>query len=481
MNPEPKKEIRVRFAPSPTGPFSIGNARTALFNWLYVCHNDGKFLLRIEDTDKKRSREEYKEQILESLKWLGIEWSEKIEYQSKRLDIYKKYLKKLLAEDKIFYCFCSEEELEADRQAKLSQGLPPGYSGRCRNLSESEVKRRINKGDNWVLRFKMPNIEIEFQDLIRSKVSFKGELIGDFVVAKDFESPLYNFAVVVDDYDMKVTHVIRGEDHISNTPRQIALQEALGFEKPKYAHLPLILEPGGKKLSKRYLKKSFLDYKAEGYVPEAMINFITLLGWHPEKDREVITIEEAIEEFTLSRVQKSGAVLNENKLDWYNSYYIRNMPIKKLINYLKDFIPKDWIKNEAFLEKVVEVERERMRNLADFKNLADFFFKLPEYQADLLIWKDKREVSVESLKRVLKFLESLSEEEFVREKIEPFFLKLAEENGGKGEVFWPFRVALSGKKASPGGLEILSVLGKWESLERIRKAIEKAEGLKMLD
>jgi len=362
----------------------------------------------------------------------------------------------------------------------MSQGLAPTYSGRCRNLSDQEVEKRVEEGEDWVIRFRMPDSEIEFKDLVRDKVSFKGELIGDFVIAKDFSSPLYNFAVVIDDNEMKITHVIRGEDHISNTPRQIAIQEALDFERPKYAHLPLILGPGGKKLSKRHMEKSLLDYRLAGYVPEAMINFMALLGWHPEKDREVVSVEEAVEEFSLKGVQKGGAVLNEDKLDWYNTHYIKNMTVDKLIGYLEGFIPDEWAE-EKILKKALEVERERMKTLNDFREMADFFFELPEYSPELLIWKNNWEASVESLKSVLEFLENLPDDKFGRKEIESFLLKLSEENGGKGEVFWPFRVALSGKKASPGGLEIIEVLGRKETLRRIKRAVEKAESLEMLD
>jgi len=481
MTSNSKKEVRVRFAPSPTGPFSIGNARTALFNWLYARHRKGKFLLRIEDTDEKRSKKEYEELILDGLNWLDFDWDEEVVHQSERKEIYKKYLKKLVDEGKAFRCFCSEEELEADKEAKLSQGLPPTYSGRCRNLSDEEVKKRIKDGEDYVIRFRMPGAKISFRDLVRGKVEFNGELIGDFIIAKDFENPLYNFAVVVDDEAMDVSHVIRGEDHISNTPKQIAIQKALGFNEVKYAHLPLILAPGGKKLSKRDLKKSLMDYKSEGYIPEAMFNFLALMGWHPKEDRELVSREEAIDEFSLKRVQKSGAGYDETKLEWYNSHYIQNLPAEKIVSYLSDFIPSTWGDKPKLLKKAVEAEQERMKRLTDFKELADFFFELPDYNADMLIWKENRAESMKSLKKVYNFVKNLNEDEFNKEKVEKFLLDLSDEFGGKGEVFWPFRVALSGKKASPGGLDILEVLGKDESERSLKKAVEKSEGLHMLD
>ncbi len=480
MNPEPKK-VRVRFAPSPTGPFSIGNARTALFNWLYARHHAGKFLVRIEDTDRERSKKEYEKQIFESLEWLGLHWDEEPVYQSERIGIYRKYLEKLLEEGHAFYCFCTEEELEADRQAKISQGLSPTYSGRCRNLSENQVKERFDRGEKWVIRFKMPDEEIEFNDLVRGKISFKGSHVGDFVIAKDFDSPLYNFAVVVDDYEMEVTHVIRGEDHISNTPKQIAIMEALGIPPLKYAHLPLILGPDGEKLSKRHLDKSFLDYRSEGYLPEAMANFLALMGWHPEKDREVVSLKEAIEEFDVKRIQKSGAVYSEDKLDWYNAHCIREMPAEELADYLEDFIPPAWLEDREFLKRVVDLEKERMKKLIDFEGLADFFFELPDYKTETLVWKDNWSESLGNLRKIYEHVEGLSEKDFNRENLEKYLLNLSEESGGKGEVYWPFRVALSGKKASPGGLEIARVLGREETERRLRLAVQNAEGLYMLD
>jgi glutamyl-tRNA synthetase len=481
MNPDPKKDVRVRFAPSPTGPFSIGNARTALFNWLYTRHHEGKFLVRIEDTDKKRSKKEYEKEMFKSLEWLGLNWDEEPVYQSQRTDVYRKYLEKLIEEGNAFYCFCSEEELEADRQAKISQGLPPTYSGRCRNLGKDEVKKRLERGDKWTIRFKMPDSEIEFNDLVRGRVSFKGSLIGDFVIAKDFDSPLYNFVVVIDDNEMNITHVIRGEDHISNTPKQIAIMQSLGFTPPKYIHLPLILGPGGEKLSKRHLGKSFLEFGTEGYLPEAMANFLLLMGWHPEEDREVVTMEEAIKEFDVKKIQKSGAVYSEDKLLWYNSKYIQSIKLGKLVEYLSDFVPPEWLDNKEFFERVVSVERERIKKLTDFRETADLFFEMPNYEADMLVWKDKRSESLGNLKKIHEYVESLSEDTFDQENLEKYLLDLSRESGGKGEVFWPFRVAMSGKKASPGGLEIAEVIGFRKTKERLKLAVDKADSLYMLD
>ncbi|MEX1014272.1 MAG: glutamate--tRNA ligase [Candidatus Paceibacterota bacterium] len=471
-----KEKVRVRFAPSPTGPLTLGNARTALFNWLYAKHNNGEFLIRIEDTDKKRSEKKFEEDILEGLKWLSLNWDSKIERQSERTEIYKKYLEKLIEEEHAYYCFCSPKKLEEEREAQLSQGLAPKYPGTCKKIGKAEAKERVNTGEKSVIRFKMPRGIISFTDIIRGKVKFDSSLIGDFVIAKDLESPLYNFAVVIDDNDMNITHVIRGEDHISNTPRQIAVQKILELKEPTYAHLPLILAPGGKKLSKRHMqKKSIIEYKEDGYLMEAMFNFLALLGWHPKEDREVINMEETIKEFTLKRVQKSGGIMNEEKLNWYNSYYIKNTDTDKLVENIKPFISKEWSREEGKLKKVLEIEKERMKSLKDFKNNAKIFFEEIDYEQDLLIWKNKSKESYESLLKIFEFIHELNEEKFNSKNIEKFLLKLSDEVGGKGEVYHPFRVALSGAASSPGALEMISVLGKEQTEKRLSSAIEKLE------
>ena len=330
---------RVRIAPSPTGWLHIGTARTALFNFLFARKNGGKFILRIEDTDKERSKKEYEENILEGLKWLNLYWDEGPDIggpygpyrQSERIEIYKEYLLKLLKEEKAYYCFCSPEEIEAQKKDMALRGLTPIYSGKCRNLSKREAEEKIKRGENYVIRIKMPQKKIKFKDLIRGEIEFDLSLIGDIVIAKSLEEPLYNFTVVVDDYLMKITHVIRGDDHISNTPKQLVLQEMLGFERPFYAHLPMILGPDRSKLSKRHGEMALTEYKKLGYLKEAMINFLALLGWHPSSDEEIFSLEELIERFSLERVQKSGAVFNHLKLDWFNSFYLKKIPFEELM------------------------------------------------------------------------------------------------------------------------------------------------------
>ncbi len=463
--------VRVRFAPSPTGPFSLGNARTALFNWLFARHDGGQFLLRIEDTDKERSKKEYEKILLDGLKWLGLDWDEEPWRQSERLAVYKKYLGKLLENGQAYYCFCTPEELEAERQALLSQGLPPKYGGRCRTIPPAEAKERMKK-QPAVIRFKMPEKEAAFTDLVRGRVSFDLGLIGDVVIAKDLNSPLYNFAVVVDDYEMAITHVIRGEDHLSNTPKQIAIAEALGIEPPHYAHLPLILGPDHKKLSKRFLETSLLDYRDQGYLKEAFLNFMALMGWHPEEDREVVSVEEMINEFSFKRVSKAGAVFNPTKLEWLNAEYLKKLSPETLAEAAAPFLPEKWRQDKVFLAKVLGVEKERARLLTDFKNLAGFFFELPEYEAQKLIWRDTPAAAIlDNLRFVLDVLAKVPPGDG-KDVIENYLMTVAEKRG-RGEVLWPLRVALSGLDASPGPAEIIAVLGPEESTRRINVAIEK--------
>lgn len=467
--PPKEKKIKLRFAPSPTGPLNIGGVRTALFNWLFAKHEGGSFVLRIEDTDTQRSELRYEEDIKKSLSWLGLSWDE-LYRQSERLERYKCYLEVLLEKKYAYYCFCSEKDLEDEYEAQLSQGIPPTYSGRCLSLSEKEVKDRLQK-ERAVIRFKMPEREVSFHDLIRGKVIFNTRLIGDVIIAKGLHEPLYNFANVVDDFEMGITHVVRGEEHISNTPRQIMFQQALGFSPLTYAHLPLILGPNKKKLSKRDLAKSIGDYKAEGYIPEAMINFLVLLGWHPKKDREVLSIGEMIEEFGFERVQKAGGIFNPEKLDWLNAHYLRSKNTDELAEMLTSFIPKEWTNDAGRLKKVIEIQKDRMKRLGEFVSLSDIFFELPEYEKILLVWKKSDEPTTrENLLRTENILSLLSD--FSREHIERALLGLIEERG-RGDILWPLRASLSGKSASPGPFELAELLGKEESLRRISIAIKK--------
>lgn len=486
---KPKKQLsllaspRVRFAPAPTGYLHVGGARTILFNWLFARKHGGSFVLRIEDTDPERSRPEFEKAILEDIRWLGLDWDEGPdiggEYgpyrQSERTEIYRRYLEKLLEEGKAYRCFCREEDLEAERQEMISRGVAPKYSGRCRSLTHAQIEAYIKEGRSSIIRIKMPERKVMFNDLVHGKIEFDMALVGDISIARNENSPLFNFAVVVDDYEMKITHVIRGDEHISNVPKQIILQEALGFNQPHYAHIPLLLAPDRSKLSKRHGTAPVKDYRELGYLPESMLNFLALLGWHPVGDEEIFSKEELIQEFSLERVQKGGAIFNQKRMDWLNGYYLKTKPAKELADQAKDFLVKSGMIKESanlpagYLEAIVELEKERIAKLSDLSELTDFFFEKPKFDPALLVWKEMSLNDVlASLEKIEEALSKIEEGGFTKEKIDtalaPFY------DRDKGEILWPFRVALTGRRASPGPFEVAEILGKGEALARVRYA-----------
>lgn len=480
-------DIRTRMAPSPTGPFHIGSARTTLFNYLYARKHGGTFILRVEDTDKERSKKEFEDDLVDGLHWLGIGWDE-FAKQSDRTALYRANLEKLLASGDAYYCYCTKEELEAQRQAMLASGMQWKYNGHCRIYANTAKGATVQPTDRkpQVVRFKVPEIKVEFKDVIRGKVEFDAALFGDQVIAKDLDSPLYNFAVIVDDEDMKISHVIRGEDHIGNTPKQILMIRALGFSEPIYAHIPLILNPDRSKMSKRAGDTALSEFRAKGYLPEAIVNFIALLGWHPHDEREVFLLEELVGEFELERVQKSGAVFNQDKLDWLNREHMKKYSDAELAAMAKPFIEKKYPTGlfedgsagvpthaEDFIKRLVAVERGRANTLSDFAELGAFFFKLPDYEPKLLIWKESPMGDVVKILEELRAaLANVDEKDFVRE---PLLVKITEMIGdrNRGLVLWPLRVALSGQQSSPDPIDIAEVLGKTESLTRIEIAIKK--------
>jgi len=495
--------VRVRFAPSPTGYFHVGSARTALFNYLFSRVMRGEMILRIEDTDKERSKPEYEEDIVESLKWLGIEYGQMYR-QSERTDIYRKYIEQLLDKGFAYYCFCTPEELEAKRQYQLSEGLAPTYDGRCAKLSEKATKEKAEKGESCIIRFKMPHKKVVFNDLVRGKIEFDTGLIGDVSIAKGLDTPLYNLSVVVDDYEMKISHVIRGEDLMPNTPKQIMIAEALGIKIPQYAHLPLILGSDKSKLSKRHGATSVRDYIKQGYLQGAMINFLALLGWNPGDDKEIFTMNKLSKIFSLAKVQKSGAIFNAAKLDYLNGYYIRHTDLDKLtglcIPYLvragylspviKDAkIPATFGGSEISyryritetgeeieydrIKKMAEIYQERLKKLSEISELLDYFLKDKlQYDKELLFWKKSTpEETGEVMKKTIKALEGI--DKWNLENITKTLDSLASQVGGKGNVLWPLRAAMTGKKASAGPYDIAEILGKDRVVKRLKTAIAK--------
>jgi len=496
-------EIRTRIAPSPTGFFHIGGARTALFNYLFAKKNQGSFILRIEDTDLERSDVKFEEDILESLKWLGIEWSEGPdiggEYgpyrQSQKLENYSKYLEKLLNEEKAYYCFCGQEELEAQREYTISIGQSWHYNGKCAQLSKEEVKKLISEGKSSIIRFRAPVKKVEFNDLIRGKIEFDAALIGDFSIAKNLKKPLYNFAVVIDDFEMEISHVIRGEEHISNTPKQILIQEALGFPQPEYAHLPLILGTDRTKMSKRQGTVAVSEYKKAGYLSETLINFMAFLGWNPGTEREIYSMPSLIKDFSLENVQKGGAVFNIKKLNFLNGFYIRQKSIEKLTELCLPYLIgtgllKSHEEKEKFhlgkphfeismtkevvelslLEKIIGLYQERLKKLSEISELTDFFFRDKlEYDKNLLKWGQMTDKEIiQSLDKSGKILDKIKEGDWKKEELENQIMPEAEKMGNRGKLLWPLRVVLTGKEASAGPFEVAELLGKEKTLKRIK-------------
>ena len=432
------KKVVTRMPPSPTGPFHIGSVRTALYNYLYAKQNDGKFILRIEDTDIERSKKEFEDNIIESLKWLSMPYDE-FYRQSERTEIYKKYLQDLLDKNLIY-------------------------------ISKEEIKEEGDRAE--VIRFRNPNKKIKFNDLVLGEIEFDTSELKDFVIAKDLETPLYHFAVVVDDMLMKVSHIIRGQDHISNTARQILILEALGGSRPEYAHIPLILSPDKSKLSKRHGALSTLEYREMGYLPEAILNFVALIGWNPGHGKEIFTHEELLKEFSLERIQKSGGVFNVDKLNWINKEHIKMLPIDVVENKILELLPKN-MRNP----KLVPLILERISKWGDVKELLgagelDFFFKQIEIQKEKLLYKNTTiEKTHTNLMLAVKSLEELNENNFTVENIKQALMQIANNLENRGELLHPVRYALSGRDKSPDPFIIASIIGKNETLSRLQKAI----------
>ncbi len=483
-----QSNVRVRMAPSPTGSLHIGTARTALFNYLFARKNNGTFILRIEDTDKERSKPEFETEILDGFKWLGINWDEgpdNGEYkglfgpyrQSERSEIYFKYIKKMIDEDKAYYCFCTPEEIEAQRQYEMSRGEAPKYNKKCSNLSPQEVSENIGQGKKSVIRLRSQSSKIKFGDLVRGEIEFNSGEIGDIVIARELNDPLYNLAVVIDDFEMKITHVIRGEDHISNTPKQIMISQALGISLPIYAHFPLILAPDKSKLSKRHGAVAVDDYKKDGYLPEAMINFMSFLGWNPGTEKEIYSMESLVKDFSIEKVQKSGAVFNIKKLEFLNGFYIRQKNISELTDLCLPYLIESKLITEEegkskreFIEKVILIHQERLKRLSEITDFADFLFiKNIDYDKELLRWKSMTdEELIASLDKSEKILSEIKK--WDKEEIQSALMEEADRTGDRGGILWPLRVSLTGKKASAGPFEVAEILGKEQSVQRIKKA-----------
>jgi glutamyl-tRNA synthetase len=466
--------VRVRFAPSPTGHLHIGGARTALFNWLYAKHNKGIFILRIEDTDRTRSTEEYISSIIEGIKWLNLDWDEGPYRQTDRFDVYRSYAGKLLNEEKAYYCYCSPEELEQRRQEALAQGKSLKYDGRCRNLKEPVPGRKP------AVRFKMPQEgETVVNDLIRGRIVFENTQLDDLIIMRSDGTPTYNFTVVVDDVDMNITHVIRGDDHLNNTPKQIHIYRALGYEVPFFAHLPMILGADKTRLSKRHGATSVIAYKEMGYLPDALVNYLVRLGWS-YGDQEVFTPDELIKYFSFDNIGKSAAVFNPEKLLWLNSQYIINSPSERLIELVMPFLVKENVIKEdqtfdkKWLSKAINTLKERSRTLIELANSLRYYI-VEDIEYDLKA-KEKflNENSLASLVEVKEALKTL--DNFIAPEIERVFMSIVEKQKTKlGKIAQPVRVAITGRTESPGIFEVLEIVGKEKTLRRLERAIRTVE------
>ena len=475
--------IRTRFAPSPTGFLHIGSVRTVLFDYLLAKKYHGQIVLRIEDTDTKRRVEGAVEKLLEDLDWLGLEFDEGPHkggpygpyVQTERLDIYQKYIKRLVEKGAAYYCFCSKERLDQLRQKQAAQKQPPRYDGHCRHLTKEEVEARIKKGEKFVIRQKMPRQgKTVCRDELRGEIEFANQELDDHVLMKSNGIPTYQLANVVDDHLMKITHVIRGAEWISSLPKNILLYQSFGWEPPKFIHIPLTLNKEGGKLSKRQGDVAVSDYREKGYLPEALLNYSALLGWHSKDDREIFTLEELVKEFSLEGLNVSQAVFDIQKLRWLNGEHLRRKTEEEFHRLAQPYYQKlprqfDWLVISKLLHQRIEV-------LGEIPETLDFLVNLPHYDKKLFIHKKMKtdekiaRQALEEAERILAEVDSWQIEE-IKEELLSAVKKLGWKNG---QLLWPLRVALSGQEFTPGGaIEIAYLLGKEEALKRIKKGVAK--------
>lgn len=489
-----EQEMRVRFAPSPTGPFHIGGARSALFNWLLARKMNGKMILRIEDTDRDRSKPEFEENIKAALLWLGINWDEGIDVggpygpyrQMERLDIYKKYTDQLLAEGKAYYCYCTPEELEAEREALSAEGKMPRYMGKCSHLTPEQIAQYEAEGRKPTVRFRVPKGEdITFKDMVRGEVHFESDGIGDFVIVKADGIPTYNYAVVIDDALMHINHVIRAEEHLSNTPRQLLVYDALGFERPTFGHISLILGSDKKKMSKRHGATSVDQYRQLGYLPHAIVNFLSLLGWAPTDEQEIFTEEELIKAFNMDHVAKNPAVFDIEKLNWINAHYMKQLSDDEYYELALPHIKEagyvtgeetgeklEWLKKVVLTAKTQAEYGAQIPAAIALYFSDDFDFETPEAEAVL------KEETVPTVMNM--FFAKLAEAEVLDgPTVKGIFKAITKETKLKGQfVYMPIRVALTGNQHGPELVEMIPLLGAERTKARIMSSLTKA-GVKL--
>lgn len=472
------QQVRVRFAPSPTGYLHVGGARTALFNWLFARKTGGTFVLRVEDTDVERSTQESVDGLLRDMKWLGLTWDEGPEvggphgpyFQSQRLEIYQSYARRLLDNGAAYPCFCKEEELEAKRQKAEEEHRSLHYDGTCRHLSKDEVERRIAAGETYVVRVKVPEKDYVLEDLVRGRVEWKAETLGDFIVLRSSGMPVYNFCVVVDDADMKISHVVRAEEHLTNTHRQLILYEALGIKPPIFAHASLILGEDKSKLSKRHGATAVGQYAEDGFLRDAMINFLALLGWNEGTDREIYSVKELIESFSLERISKSPGVFDHNKLIWMNGQHLRAMPVDELlplvVPVLKKAMPDDArLNNPEVLRKLVELIQIKMNTLNDAVPVAESILRANQPE-------DEESVAMVGTEKSKALFAALAKEfatcEWVKDGYNAAIKAAGKAADAKGkDLFMPIRAKITGSCHGPELVGILDVLGRDEVINRL--------------
>ena len=485
MTPSPSQQVRVRFAPSPTGYLHVGGLRTALYNYLFAKHHNGKLILRIEDTDQSRKVEGAVENLISTLGWAGIQYDEGIDrpgecgpyVQSERLDLYRRYAEQLIERGKAYYCFCTPERLEEIRKRQMTAKLPTAYDRHCRNLPREQVEGLLAKGENHVVRMKVPlEGEVSFDDVIRGTVTIGCDVLDDQVLLKSDGFPTYHLAVVVDDYLMQISHVIRGEEWLPSTPKPVLLFRAFGWELPVFAHLPLLLNPDKSKLSKRQGDVAVEEYRMKGYLREALVNFVALLGWNPGDEREIFSLDELVREFSLDRVGKSGAVFNVEKLNWLNFEHLRRKPDTEVLALLREHLATSEFSSthldDAYLLKVISAMRDRVSFVRELVENSPYFFRPPvEYDPAVVKKRWKPETS-ELLRRLIDEFSRL--ENPGREEYEAALHRTAEAaQVGNGQLIHAVRLAVSGMGAGPGLYDILFLLGKEETIRRITAAIEK--------
>jgi len=478
MECESNKSIRVRFAPSPTGYPHLGNIRTALFNWLFARHHNGKFILRVEDTDVARKVEGAVEAILDSLRWLGLDWDEGPYYQSQRLHLYREASNRLIKEDHAYPCYCSAERLQAMRQQQIKRNQPPKYDLRCRDLTQREKAQLEASGVTPVVRFKAPlEGETTFDDLIRGQLTFKNSTLDDFILLKSDGYPTYHLANIVDDHSMAISHVLRADEWISSTPRHVLLYQALNWQPPQFAHLPMILGPDRSKLSKRHGATTIVEYREQGYLPEAIFNFLALLGWSLDDRTELLSREELIKHFSLQRISKTGAIFNRPKLDWMNGVYLRRLGAEEFAQQATVFLDSDLPSSvkrpldKHYVRQVAPLLQERAKTLGEIPHLADFFF-VDELQYDTGLLSSKGMTSKSAANVIQTAIQRLkSTTAWDTGSLERTLRPLAAElDLSTGNFFGLLRVAITARTAAPPLFQTMAVLGREKCLNRLTAA-----------